>query len=101
MSSAKVQEMMDTLRNELDNNRKEWVFDEQPIHHVYDVDNKLVVELEDHSQIHIIVVEQQMGDYRRCPFCEEMKPGWPNSWRNLADSPGTQYGCGDCVKKEG
>lgn len=101
MPSAKVQEMLDTLQNELHARVKDWEFDEQRVVNVYGLDNKLVVELGDCSEIHIVVNEPVMGDRRKCPKCGEMKSGWPDGWRNIAPGPGLQYACSDCAKKEG
>jgi len=64
-----------------------------------------LVTLEDLSLALVLcgVVRQEAAaaSRRKCPACGDVKPGWPDSWRNVAEGRGLTYACADCAGKAG
>lgn len=95
MTQAAV-EMLHTLFNEITNS--DWTFDDQPMEgvHIDEPKNEIHVILPRNRMLKVIVKEGLVPDYRKCPKCHHVKPGWPDHWANVGGK-GLMYACEDCV----
>jgi hypothetical protein len=91
-----IDELLDTIQNELDNNHKNWTIQGRSMALVVREGDDIVITLEGDSQITLRASLE--GDTRVCRRCGKIKQGWPKWWKNISPN-GLHYACPDCVEE--
>ena len=93
-----AQEMLSTLFNEIENN--DWTFGGAAVELVtLDPDRHHIHVALGDSAGHVLTIaveERGVAVNRMCQNCQQVKPGWPETWRNIGGKR-TIYGCADCA----